>query len=513
LADRHFSHETREQFLGSLGGETVDVLVVGGGIVGSGVARDLAMRGVRVALVEQNDFASGTSSRSSRLLHGGLRYLAQGRVRLVREASREKLVIHRIAPHLAQPLPFVLPTYKGNREWQRWKLRIGVKLYDLLCGGANLGKSSGLDPQGTRGLLPGVNPEGLTGAVRYFDGLTNDARLVLDTLRSAARNGATVLNYTPLVSANHVGGTWECELRDRAGGHDQSLRLIARAVVNAAGPWADKLAPSAVKLRLSKGVHLVIPRDRLPVPDAVVMTQGKRILFAIPWGERLILGTTDTDYAGPIDNPRCEAEDVRQILDVTNRSFPQAKIMPADVISTWTGLRPLIADPSGSPSDISREHEIHMPQPGWFDVAGGKLTTYRLMAKQTADRIVDHLKLKASPCTTASEPLVRPGEAAFSAVVPPAVSREAVEHFCRREWAVHLDDVMIRRSSWQYYLPDAEREIGRRVHGWMAELMSWPAEQAAAEWERYLQIAEPLTACLGRDGEHRRNPVETMASS
>lgn len=436
--------------MSELSPESPIVLVVGGGIVGSGVARDLAMRGIKVMLVEQNDFASGTSSRSSRLLHGGLRYLAQGRVRLVREASREKMTIHRIAPHLAQPLPFVLPTYKGNRDWVRWQLRIGVKLYDLLCGKGNFGKSRGFDSAAMRELLPGVNRDQLNGGVRYFDALTNDARLVLDTLRSAASHGASVRNYTSLTFASRRGDVWECELQDRTTG--KTTRVAPAAVVNAAGPWADKLKPSSVKLRLSKGVHLVVDRQRLNVPDAIVMTDGKRILFAIPWGERVILGTTDTDYTGDLENPACEPADLAYILKITNRTFPSASLTAEDVIATWAGLRPLIADPSGSPSDISREHEIHMPHPGWFDVAGGKLTTYRLMAEQAVDRIVNFLALKnAGPCRTAAEPLLPESQTAYSAVVPPAVSREAVEHYCRNEWAVHLDDVMVRRSSWAYY--------------------------------------------------------------
>lgn len=471
----------------------MDVLVIGGGIVGSGVARDLAMRGISCILVEQNDFASGTSSRSSRLLHGGLRYLAQGRVRLVREASTEKLVLHRIAPHLAQPLPFVLPTYRGNRDWKRWKLRIGVKVYDLLCGKGNLGKSTGLDPKETRQLLPGINPEHLTGAVRYYDALTNDARLVVDTLRSAAHHGATVLNYVALQSAVKSGTSWDCTLLDRT--TNVSRPLSARSVVNATGPWADKLPASHVKLRLSKGVHLVIPREKLNVPEAIVMTDGARILFAIPWGERVILGTTDTDYpSADLENPACEPADVQYILNVTNRAFPLARLGAADVMATWAGLRPLIADPNGNPSDISREHEIHMPQPGWFDVAGGKLTTYRLMAQQAVDRIVNHLNLRARACTTASERILRPDETAFSGIVPVAVSRDAVQHFCEKEWALHLDDVMIRRSSWKHYHADAP-QVARQVSEWMAASLGWNGEETAAELQRYESIVK-AASCL-----------------
>src|SRR5688500_12329589 len=198
------SSDARTSAIERMRSATLDVLVVGGGIVGSGVARDAAMRGLRTALIDRHDFAFGTSSRSSRLLHGGLRYLAQGRVRLVREASREKLVLHRIAPHLAEPLPFLFPTYRGDPNWKRWKLPIGVKVYDILCG-RNLGSSDGLSAEEMRQKLPGLRSDDLTGGVRYFDGFTCDARLVLDTLRSAADRGANAINYAALESAERRG--------------------------------------------------------------------------------------------------------------------------------------------------------------------------------------------------------------------------------------------------------------------------------------------------------------------
>ena len=245
-----------------LADQPLDVLVIGGGIVGSGVARDAAMRGLRVGLVDQHDFAAGTSSRSSRLLHGGLRYLEQGRVGLVHEASVEKKTIHRIAPHLGEPLGFVFPAYRGEGR-PLWQLRIGVKLYDLLCGGRNFQPSRGFSREETRQMLPDLREEKLAGAVRYFDALTNDARLVIDTLRSAERYGATVVNYTRFKDARREGSLWICELEDRSrpaaflsapGARPKSgaiTTIRARTIVNATGPWADKLPHSAVKLRLS----------------------------------------------------------------------------------------------------------------------------------------------------------------------------------------------------------------------------------------------------------------------
>lgn len=469
---------TREAFCQS----ALDVLVVGGGIVGAGVARDAAMRGLRVGLIEQHDLAFGTSSRSSRLLHGGIRYLAQGRIGLVREASREKRVLHSIAPHLAEPLPFLFPTYRGTK-WLLWQLRIGVKLYDLLCGGRNLGPSTSMSRAGTLEYLPGLNADRLTGAVRYFDGLTNDARLVIDTLRSAHAHGALVANFARLEEASPEGDLWLCRVRDTLLNEQSSV--AARSVVNATGPWSQSLPQSSIQLRLSKGVHLVIDRRRLPVPDAVVMTEGDRILFAIPWGDRVILGTTDTDYSGPIDNPRTEPADVEYVLSVVNGFFPHASLTATDVRANWAGLRPLIADPHGRPSDISRAHEIRMPRPGWIDVAGGKLTTYRLIAEQVVDRALRHLKFAAATCRTADEALL-PADAVrgVSGIVPPEPSQAVVEHFCQNEWAVHLDDVMTRRSGWRYYRDDAD-QVAERAAGWMQEIFGWDAVRRDDELAGY----------------------------
>jgi glycerol-3-phosphate dehydrogenase len=481
----------RQASILSLQNKPLDLLVIGGGIVGSGVARDAALRGLRVGLVEQHDFAFGTSSRSSRLLHGGLRYLAQGRVGLVHEASVEKKVIHHIAPHLADPLPFLFPTYRGNKDWVLWQLKIGVKIYDLLCGGRNLGKSTWLSQGEMLQRVPGLLSAGLNGAVRYYDGLTNDARLTIDTLRSAAAGGATVLSYCRYKDAARS-DYWECELEDRLA--QKTFKVRARAVVNATGPWADGLPHSRVKLRATKGIHLVVENARIPVTETVVMSEGKRILFAIPWGERTIIGTTDTDYNGSLDDVWADATDIGYVLKVTNQFFPAAKLTPADVISAWAGLRPLVADPNGKPSDISRAHEIHNPEPGWWDVAGGKLTTYRRMGEQTVDAIVKWFKgsnqLSASyvPCRTALEPLLPQSETeGVSGVLPPPFGRRAVEHYVAREWAVHLDDVMVRRTSWHYFYRDAAAKA-RQVADWMGELLGWSAETQSAELARYARI-------------------------
>jgi glycerol-3-phosphate dehydrogenase len=330
--------------------------------------------------------------------------------------------------------------------------------------------------------------DGLKGSVRYYDGFTNDARLVIDTLRSAEEHGAAVINYCRFQDAERA-DLWNCQVQDLVSG--QGLGLQARAVVNATGPWADGLPHSHVQLRLTKGIHIVVDRSRLPAPETVVMTEGKRILFAIPWGERTIIGTTDTDYNGSLEDVRADASDIQYVLKIANSFFPEVKLAPSEIISAWAGLRPLLADPNGNPSDISRSHEIKNPEPFWWDVAGGKLTTYRLMAEQTVDEVVKKINVSKDfgPCKTADEALLPETETkGISGIVPPEPGRSIVEHFCAREWTLHLDDLMVRRTSWHYYRRDASK-LAEQVAEWMAELLDWTGEQRASELERYQRLS------------------------
>ena len=310
--------------------------MIGGGIVGAGIARDAAMRGLGVGLVEQYDVAFGTSSRSSRLLHGGLRYLAQGRIAQVYAASREKRILHRIAPHLAVPLPFLFPSYRGE-GWPLWKLRIGVRLYDLLCGGHNLGPSTSISRRQTLSYLPGLNPENLSGAVRYYDGLTSDAHLVIDTLRSAAAHGAIVANYSRWERGDKEASAWQSSIRDSLA--DRTYSVWSRAVVNATGPWADNPPQSSIRLRRTKGVHLVIDRARLDVSEAVVMAEEGRILFAIPWGKRVILGIRIPITTAP-SKRSVPSRPTSSIYYRRSTAVSRGGAVPtADVRSTWAGLR------------------------------------------------------------------------------------------------------------------------------------------------------------------------------
>ena len=474
---------TRQQSLAQLADAPLDLLVIGGGILGAGIVRDAAMRRLRVGLVEQFDFAEGTSSRSSRLLHGGLRYLAQGHLGLVREAGREKNILAHIAPHLACPLPFIFPTYRGT-PWPKWQLAIGVRLYDLLCGVKGGPRSGTLSRTETLDALPWLADQNLTGGVQYGDGLTNDARLVIDTLRSASKYDAILLNHVSLIHATRAraGGRWNCRLRDTITGQELDVQTLT--IANAAGPWADKIQPSHLHLRLTKGIHLMIDRAKLPLSSAAVMTQGNRILFAIPYGQRIILGTTDTDYSGPLDDVRTDLDDVQYLLNVVNGTFPKAGIELRDIVAEWAGLRPLIAQKDGSPSDISRKHLIVHHGDGWVDIAGGKLTTYRRIAQEAVDQIAHYLH-QGVPCRTHIEPLLNPCETlGISGIEPPSLEPKIIEHFCHNEWAMHLDDVMVRRGRWTSYHRNA-RAIARQVAGMMAQSLGWGAARQQAEVQAY----------------------------
>jgi glycerol-3-phosphate dehydrogenase len=238
---------------------------------------------------------------------------------------------------------------------------------------------------------------------------------------------------------------------------------------------------------LTKGVHLVIDRSRLPVSDAVVLPEGDRIVFLIPWGERAIIGTTDTDYSGDPSAAVVDEGDVTYLLAIVNSAFPEARLAATDLVSAWAGVRPLIApreERAGAPSDLSRSHHIRMNEPGWIDVAGGKLTTYRLMAEQTVDRICEHLGGDWKPCRTASTPLRTEGGDGFSSVLPPDFGRRAVEYYCRHEWVVHLDDLLLRRTSWHFYEKNAHR-LARQAAQWMAEQLEWDAGRMEQELRRY----------------------------
>lgn len=374
-----------------------DLLIIGGGIVGCGCARDAAMRGLSVALVEQNDLAFGTSSRSSKLVHGGLRYLEQGEFSLVFEAVSERRVLMDIAPHLVNPLGFLFPVYKRSRRGV-FTVNLGMWLYD----GLSLFRTPKVHRNLSRAEVaaeePGLDQKDLRGAPLYYDCATDDARLTLENAMDAARIGATVRTWTRVVGLRHDPAGRVCGVRVRDAHTGVEEDVDARAVVNATGPWTDAVRGlSGAKkhvLRPTKGVHIVVDHTRLPVHHAVVCFHPSdgRVLFAIPWGDRTYVGTTDTDWEGDPAQVHADAADVRYLLDAANQYFPASKLGPDDVIATWAGLRPLISQ-EGSESSVSREHEILVDQDGLITIAGGKLTTYRKMAHEVVDRAVALIRL------------------------------------------------------------------------------------------------------------------------
>jgi glycerol-3-phosphate dehydrogenase len=406
-----FSHETREATLAALPAADLDLLVVGGGITGAGVARDAALRGLRVALVERRDFASGTSSRSSKLIHGGVRYLQQGDLGLVREAASERAVLRRIAPHLTQPLTMLMPTY--GRATQA-KLALGLWTFERIATVPTDERHQTWDRRETLRREPTLDGTRLHASVVFTEYLTDDARLVLDTVKGAHAAGASCVNHAEVTGLTSGSSAIEVAVRDRLGGLARTLR--SRVVVNAAGPWVDDVrrlvgTVPGPELHLTKGIHLVLPHDRLPIRHIVVMqARDRRSVFAVPRGRSTYLGTTDTDYGAPADDPEVTADDAQYLLEAANRTFTGAPLEVADVVAAWAGLRPLLHEEGKAPSEISRKDEIMTAVDGRFiSIAGGKLTTHRCMAERVVDLVCKRLGGSRKPCRT-GEVLLPNGE-------------------------------------------------------------------------------------------------------
>jgi glycerol-3-phosphate dehydrogenase len=406
------SEQNRNERIARLAKETFDLLIIGGGITGAAIARDAVLRGLSVALIEKGDFASGTSSRSSKLVHGGLRYLKGRHVRLVRESLRERGVLLKIAPHLVEPAPFFLPVYAGGRDG-RLKLRLGLTAYDLLAGfGGDIGRHSVLSREQMLEAEPLLRPEGLQGGFRYFDCVVNDARLTMATVRSATEDGALALNYVEATGMQRDGDRVSgITFRDTLGG--KTGAASARVVVNATGPWADSLREMAgVKRMLSptKGVHLVLSRSRLGLSTIVVIPRADRILFAVPCGDSVYVGTTDTFFDDDPGTAAIDTADATYVLDAVNALFPSVRATAPDVVAGWAGVRPLVAaEGQPLPSDVSRDFEIDLGPEGFYSIAGGKLTTCRAMAESLLNRVIEkegpRLGWQTKPCRTAETPL------------------------------------------------------------------------------------------------------------
>ncbi len=489
-----------------------DVLVIGGGATGLGCAVDAAARGHLTLLLEAHDFAKGTSSRSTKLIHGGVRYLAQGRIGLVREALAERSILLANAPHLVHPQRFVVPVY---RQWDRLILGIGLTAYDWLAGRHSLGPSRLLSPADTLAALPGVRREGLVGGIAYHDARFDDARLAITLMRTVFDLGGLALNYLPVTGLRHAAGRVRgVDARDVETG--EVFAIDAKAVINAAGVWADDVRrldepESSAQLAPSQGAHLVIDRDFLPADTALLIpkTADGRVLFAIPWQGKVLLGTTDTPCGDTPLEPRALNAEIDFILSTASRYLSHTPTR-ADVRSCFAGLRPLIGAGQGhSTAGLSREHVIRTSPSGLVSVAGGKWTTYRHMARQIVDQAesVARLARRASPTARlhlhgatagpsddvlgTDRPLADTLPGAGVALHPHLSLTEAeVRHAVRFELARDVEDILARRHRALFVDARAASEAADAVAAILADELGWTTDQRRERTKAFHQLAE-----------------------
>ena len=500
----------------SLSGRTVDLLVIGGGIIGAGIARDAALRGHSVALVEQDDFASGTTSRPTRLIHGGLRYLELFDFALVRSDMREREILLRIAPHLVFPLAFLLPFYRPSL-WYQFKLRVGMQLYDALSLDKTLPKRKWLGREETLAAEPALDPDGLTGAWRFYDAqVPLVERLVIENIVDAADHGALVLNHARATSylreGDRIGGA---VVRDRIGGTDLEVR--ARLTINATGPWLDRtIAPlrrtAKPLLRLTKGIHIVTPRATQQAHVLFAKRDG-RLFFVVPWLDSTIVGTTDTDYDGDPAAASATEEDVRYLQDEARRAFPNAPF--DEIYFTWAGVRALVREEGVSEGHVSRKHALFDHErrdgvAGVLSVVGGKITAYRAIAEEVTDlatrKISAHGFVVTGRASTASQPLpgadgsreraiaaLAAGDASLAAPLCPHHEGVAAEivHAVRSEWARTIGDALLRRTALGL-APCQGLDCIDAVAQLIGRLLGWDAERTKSEVAAYCGEVEPM---------------------
>jgi glycerol-3-phosphate dehydrogenase len=516
---------SRDAALSRLADEHFDVLVIGGGITGAGVALDAASRGLHTALVEKRDFASGTSSKSSKMVHGGLRYLNQRDYRLVYEALHERQRLLRNAPHLVKPLPFLIPLYGGKTIAKA--LNSGLWMYDL-TGGIRIGKRHHrISPDDTIAHMPTLRREGLAAGFEYYDAQADDARLTLTIARTAVLDhGAVAANYAG------VSGLLKDAGGQIVGARVGDVDVRAQVVVNATGVWSDEIrafdeGAQSGNLRPAKGIHLSVPWDKVRCDIAVVIPvlKDKRSIFVVPWADRVYVGTTDTDYEGPLDDPVCTPDDVRYLLDAVNR-FLTNPLSTDDVRGTWAGLRPLVRDArSERTADLSRRHSVQRSPGGLITVMGGKLTTYRRMAADTVDAAVSALG-RGGRCRTTRLPLH--GAEGFEAVADehlasrygsdarivqamitadPSLGRPLVPslpylqaealYVARYEMAHTLDDVLARRTRALLLARDETAATADDVARLIAGELGWDDAEAARQASGFRALAESERAAAG----------------
>jgi len=524
--------EQRRQALARMAAETFDVVVIGGGVTGSGAALDAASRGLSVALVEARDWAAGTSSRSSKLIHGGLRYLEQLDFGLVREALRERgLLLTTLCPHLVKPVSFIYPL--THRVWERFYVGAGIFLYDRMGGSRALTGHRHLTKRQVLELFPALRPDVLVGGIRYWDGQVDDARHTLAVARTAARHGAVLASSARVTGLlREAGRVVGVQVRDLEGGADLEIR--AQQVVNCTGVWTDEIQDKAgrgrIHVRASKGVHLVVPRDRIQADSGMILRTEKSVLFIIPWGRHWIIGTTDTDWTLHKAHPAANAADIDYLLDHVNAVL-NSPLSKDDVQGIYAGLRPLLRGESGDDtSQLTREHAVSSPVPGLISVAGGKYTTYRVMAKDAIDAAVRGLATSAPVSVTDRTPLIGADgyAAAWNArrrtaerwglhvariehllnrhgtlmdqVLEPAKGRpdlleplEGSDTYLRaevlyaatHEGALHLEDVLTRRTRTSIETFDRGVAAAEPAARLMAEVLGWDDDTVAREVQHY----------------------------
>jgi glycerol-3-phosphate dehydrogenase len=533
----------RATALDRLAATEFDVLVAGGGVVGAGAALDAASRGLSVAVVEAQDWAAGTSSRSSKLVHGGLRYLEQRDFRLVREALKERsLLLHHLAPHLVRPVPFIFPL--RHPFWERAYVGAGVLLYDTIGGARALPGHRHLSHRQALELAPSLRPDALTGAIRYYDAQVDDARLTMMIARTAAQHGATALTRAKVTAflrdGDRIAGA---QVRDLQTGQEYAVR--ARRVISATGVWTDEMhdlagTPGPFHVRMSKGVHFLVPRHRIDLTTGLIMRTEKSVLFVIPWGGHWIIGTTDTPWEQDRATPTANQADIDYLLDHVNEVL-RDPLTTADIIGVYAGLRPLLAGRSSETTQLSREHSVAEPVPGLFVVAGGKLTTYRVMAAHVVDAAVrglggvvassltdrvpilgavgydevwsDRHSIAARaglPVATVERLLGRygsaitelvalvDGDAELAGPIPGAEDYLKVEavYAVTHEGALTVDDVLTRRTRISIETADRGREAAAAVGSLIGPHLRWDASAERAAVESYRQHIDAELAAV-----------------